>query len=218
MSELGNFIKKKSGEQAWDDETGFVPVGLSGLLAASSRLLAVNRGLAEPDERDHLAFKQLLDVPALVRERIRIDEGKKRRSLLRFTTRARTLQHWHANALGAPIRGQFVGNELSADTEQTNPMLGIEQLRRVTQMGPGGIGSSNAITEDMVALNASTFGFLSAIEGPESETIGIDTRLAVGTRFGSDGRIYQQFRNRKTGEVEYASPADLIQHTLKLPD
>lgn len=178
MSELRKKFEKKAAR--WDDETDYVPVGVNGLVAASARLLAVNRGFADPDERDHLAFKQLITVPDLVRERIRIDEGKRRKKLFTNAVRNRNLSNFPVNALGSPIRGQFISNPLSADSEQTNPMLGVEQLRRITQMGPGGIGSTNAITEDMVSLDASTFGFLSPIEGPECHSADTEVFTAEG--------------------------------------
>jgi len=178
MSELRKKFEKKAAR--WDDETDYVPVGVNGLVAASARLLAVNRGFADPDERDHLAFKQLITVPDLVRERIRIDEGKRRKKLFTNAVRSRNLANFPVNALGSPIRGQFISNPLSADSEQTNPMLGVEQLRRITQMGPGGIGSTNAITEDMVSLDASTFGFLSPIEGPECHSADTEVFTSEG--------------------------------------
>ena len=51
-----------------------------------------------------------------------------------------------------------------------------------------------------------------------SERAGIDVRMATGTRIGSDGRIYQLMRNRKTGKNQWVSPTDLVGKTLKLPD
>jgi DNA-directed RNA polymerase beta subunit len=85
-------------------------------------------------------------------------------------------------------------------------------------MGPGGIGDPNAITVDMQSVSATQFGFIDPIAGPESEKAGIDVRLASGARIGSDGRIYQLLKNRKTGKNEWVSPSDMRGKTLKLPD
>ena len=51
-----------------------------------------------------------------------------------------------------------------------------------------------------------------------SEKIGIDVRLAWGSKIGSDGRPYQKFLNRKTGKYQWMSPEDLDGLTVKLPD
>lgn len=62
----------------------------------------------------------------------------------------------------------LIGNPLSSPLEEINPLHLLEQARRATQMGPGGIGTDNAITEEMQAIRTDQFGFLSTLEGPES--------------------------------------------------
>ena len=94
----------------------------------------------------------------------------------------------------------------------------VEQSRRTTLMGPGGLGSAQAITESAQSIHPSTFGFLSALEGPESEKIGIDARVSNGVMLGSDGRMYQRMRNTKTGKYRWMNPNDLHGSVLKLPD
>jgi hypothetical protein len=49
-----------------------------------------------------------------------------------------------------------------------------------------------------------------------SELAGIDVRVAYGAKVGSDGKIYRQFRNRRTGELEWLSPSDLTGKTVQL--
>ena len=41
-----------------DDGEEYMSVGTDGVLAASEKLLAINRGLDEPDERDSLKFQK----------------------------------------------------------------------------------------------------------------------------------------------------------------
>jgi hypothetical protein len=47
----------------------YSPVGVDGLLAATEKLLAVNRGLAEPDDRDSLPNDRIYTVDRLIAER-----------------------------------------------------------------------------------------------------------------------------------------------------
>ena len=51
-----------------DEHEKYAPVGIDGLLAASEKLLAVNRGLAEPDERDSLPNDRIHTVDRLMAE------------------------------------------------------------------------------------------------------------------------------------------------------
>lgn len=151
-----------------DDEEDYVPVGTKGLLAASEKLLAVNRGLDNPDERDALMFKRVLTTDKLLSERVRLDSGRIRGAMLPLIAR-----HKNLKALGPFVFDNYtekflIGNPLSSPLEEINPLHLLEQSRRATQMGPGGIGTDNAITESMQAIRTDQFGFISTLEGPES--------------------------------------------------
>lgn len=206
-----------------DDNDTYVPVGVQGLLSASEKLLAINRGLEDVDERDSYAYKRLWGVDKHLEERIKLDAGKIRMGLMRNVLKHKNLNAAHPFIFDSYSKTLILGdtqeaNPLSSPLEEINPMHILEQARRITQMGPGGIGSSDAITEEAQSVHPSQFGFVSAIEGPESEKIGIDVRLAWGSKIGSDGKIYQQFKNRKTGQMEWLSPVDVQNKVVKLPD
>jgi DNA-directed RNA polymerase beta subunit len=201
-----------------DEHETYAPVGIDGLLAATEKLLAVNRGLAEPDDRDSLPNDRIYTVDRLIAERIKLDSGRTLRSMMGRLSRARTLAPMGPDVFGDYTVGYIKSNPNVPALEEINLMHALEQKRRITKMGPGGIGDPNAITEDMQSVSASQFGFVDPIAGPESEKAGIDVRLAHGARIGSDGRIYQLLINRKTGKKTWASPSDLRGKTLKLPD
>jgi len=201
-----------------DDEEEYVPVGVKGLLSASQKLLAINRGLDKTDERDSLLFKRILTTDRLLSERVRLDSDRVRGAMMPLIARHKNLKAVGPFSFDSYMEKFLIGNPLSSPLEEINPLHLLEQSRRATQMGPGGIGTDNAITEDMQAIRTDQFGFLSTLEGPESEKIGIDTRMAWGSKIGSDGRPYQKFLNRRTGKYQWMSPEDLDGLTVKLPD
>ena len=201
-----------------DDEEEYVPVGVKGLLATSQKLLAINRGLDKTDERDSLLFKRILTTDRLLSERVRLDSGRVRGAMMPLIARHKNLKAIGPFAFDSYMEKFLIGNPLSSPLEEINPLHLLEQSRRATQMGPGGIGTDNAITEDMQAIRTDQFGFVSTLEGPESEKIGIDTRMAWGSKIGSDGKPYQKFLNRRTGKLQWMSPEDLDGLTVKLPD
>ncbi|MFN5249793.1 MAG: hypothetical protein ACK5DE_01995 [Bacteroidota bacterium] len=151
-----------------DDEEEYVPVGVKGLLSASQKLLAINRGLDKPDERDSLLFKRILTTDRLLSERIKLDSDRVRGSMLPLIARHKNLKAVGPFAFDSYMEKFLIGNPLSSPLEEINPLHLLEQSRRATQMGPGGIGTDNAITEDMQAIRTDQFGFLSTLEGPES--------------------------------------------------
>lgn len=199
-----------------------VPVGLDGILLSTEKLLAINRGEDTPDQRDSYAFKRVWGVDRHVSERVRLDAGKTRLKMLRRVARDRSLKslpHMPFNEYGTGLLlGDEDANPLASSPEQINPMHIADQARRMTQKGPGGILSDSAITTEAQAVDPSQFGFVSPLEGPESGLSGIDVRLASGVRVGSDGRLYQQFRNARTGQVEWKTPSDLASAVVSFGD
>ncbi len=196
-----------------------VSVGLHGVLAATEKLLAINRGLDEPDQRDSYVFKRIWTTADHLADRIRLDAGKVRRSAMYNTAKHKTLKGIYPFAFDPYVTGLIIGdpgkaNALSSPLEEINPMHLKEQARRITQMGPGGIGSEDAITSAAQAVHPSQFGFVCSVSGPESSRIGIDARLSHGVKIGTDGRMYQRFRNKRTDKIEYVTPEDLENKTV----
>ena len=201
----------------YEDDEDYVNLDFDSILAATDKLLAVNRGQISTDERDSQEYKRYYTTPSLLRERVRLDSGGAGNKMMRMASRHKSLKGWGPFALDDQVLGHLISNPLSTPLEEINPMQLVEQARRVTQMGQGGIGSENAISGEMQAVLPSQFGFLSPLEGPESAKIGVDARLAWGARVGSDGRLYQKVRDRRTGKMRWMSPRDLAGTSLGLP-
>jgi len=154
-----------------DDEfETYSSIGVDGLLAASEKLLAVNRGLAETDDRDSLPNDRIYMVDQLMSERVKLDHGKVLRKMMGRVARAKNLNPMGPDTFGEYTTGYITSNPLVPALEEINPMHILEQQRRITKMGPGGIGDPNAITGDMQAVSASQFGFIDTIAGPECLT------------------------------------------------
>ena len=163
-----------------DDHEAYTSVGIDGLLAATEKLLAVNRGLAEPDDRDSLPNDRVHTVDRLMAERVKLDHGRTLRSMMGRLSRAKTLQPMGPDSFSEYSMGYIKSNPLVPALEEINLMHNLEQKRRITKMGPGGIGDPNAITVDMQSVSATQFGFIDPIAGPES----VDRNTFVFTSLG----------------------------------
>lgn len=150
-----------------DEHETYASIGVDGLLAASEKLLAVNRGLEQPDHRDAAANERVFTVDRLMAERVKLDHGKTLRTLMGRLSRRKNLSALGPAAFDAYTVDYLKGNPTASAIEEINPMSIMEQRRRITKMGAGGIGDRNAITPEMQAVDASQFGFISTLEGPE---------------------------------------------------
>lgn len=201
-----------------DDGEEYMPVGTKGLLAASQKLLAINRGLTEPDERDSMKFQKVYRINSMVREGIKMDAGKVARMAMYRAAKRKDLKGMEPGIFNTYVDRVTTGNPLTSPLEEINPMHLVENARRISRMGPGGLRSSESITEEAQSVHPSQFGFISTVEGPESERAGIDVRVAWGAKLGSDGRLYQKFYDRHSKRYKWLSAADLDGLTVKLPD
>lgn len=150
-----------------DDGEEYMPVGIDGVLASTEKLLAINRGLVDQDERDSLRFQKVFRPHSMLRESIKMDAGKTARTAMYQAAKRRNLKGVNPFMFDSYVERLLVGNPLTSPLEEINPMQLVENARRVTKMGPGGLNSSRSITEASQNVHPSQFGFISPIEGPE---------------------------------------------------
>lgn len=187
-----------------------VPVGVKGVMAATEKLLAVNRGLTQPDIRDSMQFKHLMTTDKLLRERIRMDADRVRQSTLRRVARTRNLKSISPGAFDSYGTGLIVGNQLSMPLEEINPMHLVEQARRVSHMGQGGLGSDDAISADAQNVYADQFGYISPLEGPECHSYDSEVFTEKGWMPWPLVTTTTKLACRIDGRLEYHLPERVI--------
>lgn len=195
----------------------YVPLGLHGLLSATEKIKGVSRGAIDQDDRDSLAFKTYLSPADQLRERIRLDSGKTRLNILRKVARMRNLNAVSVNAFDPYTKGLLIGNPLASPLEETNPMHVVEQARRLSAFGEGGLGSEDAITTSAQAVNASQFGYIDPVAGPEC----YDQLSEVYTKRGwtpwQDVRDDDEFACRVDGSLEWHKASRIVRAPYKGP-
>lgn len=215
-TKAGRAARKEIEKDAFGDE--YIPFGVKGLLAASEKLKRINKGEDDPDDRDSLRFKRLYRPANLLSERVDADAGSLRRKLMWRAVKTKNLDGVPPFYFDPYMVQHIIGSPLTTPLEETNPIQLEEHSRRMTMMGPGGVASSSAITDEAQAVHPSIFGFISPSEGPESERAGVDVRAVSGARAGTDGRLYQVFKDIHTGKYKWMSPEDVGPLTVKIPD
>jgi DNA-directed RNA polymerase beta subunit len=191
------------------------------LIRATQKMLNVSKGVEDQDDRDSTMFSNIYSVEDLLQERIDKDAGKLARTLLFKARRNRNLKGVPRGALDNyiyhPREGLMLGSGLAMPLEETNPLHVLEQSGRITKLGVGGIGSAEAITDEARNVNNSQFGFVDPIAGPEGTAIGIDVRSAYRTFKGNDRRLYGEFKDVGSGEMQYLPPEDVLNKVVAFP-
>ncbi len=196
----------------------YAAVDKDAILTATQKLLAVSRGEAEPDDRDHLAYQQFFGPEDLFAERIRRDHGRLRANLFRKVSTAGGLAGMPSGALTPQIEQVLIGSGLAQALEEVNPMEVFDKQSRVTRMGEGGIPGTESIPSEARSVQPSHLGFMDAWRTPESFAAGVDLNMARAARKGRDGRIYTQLLDHRTGQPVWKSPQELADAAIVTRD
>jgi len=185
---------------------------------ASKKLLDVFARKVDADDRDNVIFSKFLSTEDYLKEHIEHDAGKiqfKAKSKLR---QKRNLSWLHAGFFTPQVKSVFVGNSLSQNIEGVNPMEQYMLAHKVTKMGMGGIGSTEAIPDSSREVNESQFGLLDPIQTVEATTIGVVNFFAHNVRKGADGKIYRQVIDNASGKPVWIDHQEFLSSTIDVPE
>lgn len=195
-------------------------VSNASLLAASGKLLKAYSQEADFDERDSLAFKQLLSVDDFIRERIELESRDLRRKTLfraDSTSKPELKKIVSSSPFTRSVQRFLATSQLSNNPDQINPIEMIDAAVRVTSLGEGGIGSTRAIPDEARRVHTSQMGILDPVRTPENERIGIDLRTTLFASKDDRGDMYLPVKDAKTKRVVYRPVAEIVDKTVAFP-
>lgn len=187
------------------------------LLAASKKLMDINKGTSEPDDRDNLRYSHFAGIEDMIKEHIEKDAGRHQRKAAFKMQQKKNLSWLHSNFFDPQIRSVVVGNPLSQNMEGINPLEFFDTSHRVTKLGPGGIPSIDAIPLESRQVNPSAFGFFDPLHVTEGENIGVTNYVAGNTLKGKDGRLYKVMKT-KTGKLEWVDHEKVLNSLVHIPE
>jgi len=201
---------------AVDPDTTLITLGASHkkvnkdtLMDVSKKLLAVQRGDADPDERDSLVFKSLMTVDDLLGFFLE-KKDKQITGNLRFRTdrKDQIRDIISPDTYSKPIKSFFTTSDLSATPPQTNPVSILSEWRKTSVLGTGGIPSMHEVTMETRNVHPSHIGFLDPVQTPDSSKVGISLPLSLFVEKNSKGQMTTPVI-MKDGDIKYVSPHEL---------
>ncbi|TSC54438.1 MAG: DNA-directed RNA polymerase subunit beta [Microgenomates group bacterium LiPW_16] len=109
----------------------------------------------------------------------------------------------NARPVIAAINDFFRTSQLSTILDQTNPLSELDNLRRLTVMGTGGISRERA-SFSIRDINASQYGRICPVRSPEGPNIGLVTYLALYAQVNEYGFLETPYRRviKKNGKMK----------------
>ncbi|PIR99044.1 DNA-directed RNA polymerase subunit beta [Candidatus Collierbacteria bacterium CG10_big_fil_rev_8_21_14_0_10_44_9] len=188
------------------------------LIAIIKYLIGLQNGVGSVDDIDHLANRrvrrvgELLGATAFRIGLLRLERSiKEKMSLVKPEESVTPVQLINARPVIATISEFFRRNRLSTILDQTNPLAEIDNLRRLSVMGTGGVTRERA-SFSMRDINASQYGRICPVRSPEGPNIGLVTYLSLYTRINQFGFLESPYRkvlnNRVSKDITYLPPDD----------
>ncbi|MBI4033133.1 MAG: DNA-directed RNA polymerase subunit beta, partial [Candidatus Blackburnbacteria bacterium] len=163
-------------------------------------LINLQNGQGRVDDIDHLANRRIRRVGELVLSSafrvglLRLERSIKEKMSLMSTDDAVTPGMLvNARPVIAALNEFFRSNQLSTILDQTNPLSELDNLRRISVMGPGGITKERA-SFSIRDINASQYGRIDPVRSPEGPNIGLVTYFALFARVNEYGFLETPYR------------------------
>lgn len=220
LSRVGRYMmNKKLGMVAGFNLQEVNTLTLDDVIGVISYLIQLTRGVGKVDDIDHLANRRIRSVGELVQTTafrvgaLRLERIIKEKMSLASTEEQFTPSHFiNAHPIIAAINEFFRTSQLSAILDQTNPLSEIDNLRRLTVMGSGGISRERA-SFSIRDINASQYSRICPIRTPEGPNIGLVTYLTLYSRVNEYGFLeapYRKIVKEKKGKKTRARITDEI--------
>lgn len=228
LGRVGRFkINKRLGLNLPNDKSTWV-LTKQDVTAAITYLIGLQNGVGKLDDIDHLANRRLRRVGELVAVNafrvglLRLERSiKEKMSLISPDDKPLPATLINARPLIASLNEFFRSNQLSTILDDTNPLSEVDNLRRVSVLGPGGINRERA-SFSIRDVNASQYGRIDPVRSPEGPNIGLVTYLALYARVNEFGFIETPYRKvekvgkkvRVTKEIVYLTADDEEDHYI----
>ncbi len=197
LAALPNFQAQEALTLTIDDVIGII-----------SYLIELSSGRGKIDDIDHLANRRIRSIGELVQTTafrvgaLRLERIIKEKMSLASTEEQFSPSHFiNAHPIIAAINEFFRTSQLSAILDQTNPLSEIDNIRRLTVMGTGGISRERA-SFSIRDINSSQYSRICPVRSPEGPNIGLVTYLALYARVNEYGFLeapYKVVESQKQG-------------------
>ncbi len=170
------------------------------IVASVRYLVGLQNGQGKVDDIDHLSNRRVRRIGELVKDTafriglIRLERSIREKMSLTKTDSSLTPSALvNARPLIATVSQFFRRNRLSAILDQTNPLAEIDNLRRLSVLGSGGVTRERA-SFSMRDINASQYSRICPVRSPEGPNIGLVTYLALYTHVNEFGFLEAPYR------------------------
>lgn len=200
LSKVGRYKLDKRLSLSLPNEPAYWVLTKEDVVATVSYLIQLQNGIGRVDDIDHLGNRRVRRVGELTQQTVfrvgmlRLERAiKERMSLLRAEKTATPASLVNARPVIAVVNQFFRSSQLSAILDQINPLSALDNLRRLSVMGSGGITRERA-SFSIRDINHSQYGRICPIRSPEGPNVGLVTYMTLFARVNEYGFLETPYR------------------------
>ena len=183
------------------------------IISSMNYFFNLQEGFGSTDDIDHLGNRRIRSVGELLQNQFRIGLARmervvRERMSIQDTSTVTPQQLINIRPVVASIKEFFGSSQLSQFMDQTNPLGSLENKRRLSALGPGGLTRDRAGYE-VRDVHYTHYGRMCPIETPEGPNIGLINNLSSYARVNKYGFIETPYRrvswetHKVTDKIDY---------------
>ena len=220
LAKVGRYkLNKRLGLNIPNEETNHT-LNVEDIIATIRYLVGLQNSQGKVDDIDHLANRRVRRIGELVATiafrigLLRLERSiREKMSLTKVDEKITPASLVNARPIIATISEFFRRNRLSTILDQTNPLSEIDNLRRLSVMGPGGVTRERA-SFSMRDINSSQYSRICPIRSPEGPNIGLVNYMTLYTRVNEYGFLEAPYKKvekiGKNGKVKMRISDEII--------
>lgn len=205
----------------------FTGINKECILSTLRNLVQVHTRERNEDNRDSLQFKKVQNLPDFLATRFAKDHESVRRVKNKMSFGLERIdQNSPKIAQAIPIKpfskvysSYIQQSSLIATPQETNPLESLENVGKVTILGPeeGGIKEERGVPMGARNIDPSHLGIIDPSRTPESGHAGIDQRFTISAHRDREGNLYTPVLDNKGNRV-YLSVPEMMSSVIGFSD
>ncbi len=204
LSAVGRYKMNQRLGKSQDNQARILEV--EDIIAIVREIISLNNNpRAQADDIDHLGNRRLKAVGELLQGRLRVGMARVRRAVqdrmsIQEKDSITPSQLINFRLVSSVVKEFFASSSLSQFMDQVNPLAEVENKRRISALGPGGLTRERASFE-VRDVHSSHYGRICPIQTPEGSNIGLINHLANYARLNQFGFLETPYAKVKNGKI-----------------
>jgi DNA-directed RNA polymerase beta subunit len=189
------------------------------LIRAAAKLVAINKGEAEPDDREDPANVVVYGPEDLIAERVSKGVTDLKRAFKNVARgKADFLRRLPSGAFTRHVQGPLFDSGLQRVLSGVNPVEKLDQLTGYSRLGYGGIASTDSIPRESRNVHPGQLNVFDVLKTSESTAAGVQGGMSSSAYKTRDGNVVSPYYDTKDKKWVWLTPSQTHDQVIGFKD